>query len=194
VEPEILIVTRLIPQSDGTTCDQRLETVRGSRHVRILRVPFRDAAGNTVPHWISRFHVWPYLDRFAVETEAEIRREFGGRPDLIIGNYSDGNFVATRLARSMGVTQGNIAHALEKSKYLFSNLCWRQLEPEYHFSLQFMADLIAMNLANFIVTSTSRRLPAPTKPSASTNPTASSPCRASCRCTAASISSIPASM
>jgi len=158
VEPEILIVSRLIPESDGTTCNQRLEPVRGSRHVRILRVPFRDAAGNIVPHWISRFHVWPWLDRFAEEAEAEIRRELGGRPDLIIGNYSDGNLVATRLAKSMGVTQGNIAHALEKSKYLFSSLYWRQLEPDYHFSLQFVADLIAMNLANFIVTSTSQEI------------------------------------
>jgi sucrose synthase len=158
VEPEILIVTRLIPESDGTTCDQRLETVRGSRHVRILRVPFRDAAGNIVPHWISRFQVWPWLDRFATEAEAEIRLALGGRPDLIVGNYSDGNLVATRLAKSMGVTQGNIAHALEKSKYLFSNLYWRQLEPDYHFSLQFMADLIAMNQANFIVTSTSQEI------------------------------------
>lgn len=158
VEPEILIVSRLIPENDSTTCDQRLEPVRGSRHVRILRVPFRDGAGNIIPHWISRFKVWPWLDRFATEAEAEIRRELGGRPDLIIGNYSDGNLVATRLAKSMGVTQGTIAHALEKSKYLFSNLCWRQLEPDYHFSLQFMADLIAMNLANFIVTSTSQEI------------------------------------
>ncbi|PLZ97097.1 sucrose synthase, partial [Fischerella thermalis CCMEE 5328] len=47
-----------------------------------------------------------------------------------------------------------IAHALEKSKYLFSNLYWQDLEDKYHFSLQFTADLIAMNGANFIVSST----------------------------------------
>jgi len=33
---------------------------------------------------------------------------------------------------------------LEKSKYLFSNLYWQDLEEKY-FSLQFTADLIAMN-------------------------------------------------
>ena len=54
----------------------------------------------------------------------------------------------------MNVTQCIIAHALEKSKYLFSNLYWQDLEEKYHFSLQFTADLIAMNGANFIVSST----------------------------------------
>jgi len=43
---------------------------------------------------------------------------------------------------------------LEKSKYLFSNLYWQDLEEKYHFSLQFTADLIAMNAANFIISST----------------------------------------
>jgi len=54
----------------------------------------------------------------------------------------------------MNVTQCNVAHALEKSKYLFSNLYWQELEDKYHFSLQFTADLIAMNAANFIISST----------------------------------------
>jgi len=75
-----------------------------------------------------------------------------------VGNYSDGNLVATLLSKNMGVTQCNIAHALEKSKYLFSDLRWQDLEDEYHFSIQFMADLMAMNLADFIVSSTSQEI------------------------------------
>ena len=54
----------------------------------------------------------------------------------------------------MKITQFNVAHALEKSKYLFSNLYWQDLESDYHFSLQFTADLIAMNAANCIISST----------------------------------------
>jgi len=38
-----------------------------------------------------------------------------------------------------------------KSKYLFSNLYWQDLEEKYHFSLQFTADLIAMNAANLLL-------------------------------------------
>ena len=61
--------------------------------------------------------------------------------------------VAYMLARKFGVTQCNIAHALEKSKYLYSALYWKNMEDHYHFSTQFTADLIAMNTANFIITS-----------------------------------------
>ncbi len=154
IEPQILVISRLIPQSDGTTCDQRIEPIAGTEHARILRVPFRNDTGEVVPHWISRFEIWPYLERFATEVERELMAELGGRPDLIIGNYSDGNLVASLISRRLGVTQCNIAHALEKTKYLYSDLFWRDNEPHYHFSCQFTADLIAMNAADFIITST----------------------------------------
>jgi sucrose synthase len=153
-EPEIAVVTRLIPDHRGTTSDQRLEAITGTHSARILRVPFRSPQGEIVQHWISRFAVWPYLERFAVEAERELLAELGGRPDLIIGNYSDGNLVATLLAQRLHVTQCAIAHALEKSKYLFSDLYWKHNEDQYHFSCQFIADLVAMNAADFIITST----------------------------------------
>lgn len=154
IEPQILIVTRLIPEAQGTTCDQRIEQVSGTHYARILRVPFRSPEGNIVPHWISRFEVWPYLERFAADVETEVLAELTARPDLIVGNYSDGNLVATLLAHRLGVTQCNIAHALEKSKYLMSDLYWRENDEQYHFACQFTADLIAMNAADFIITST----------------------------------------
>ena len=152
--PKILVVTRLIPEARGTTCDAPTERVAGTCDAVILRVPFRDADGHVVPHWISRFQIWPYLERFALDAEREILAELGRRPALIIGNYSDGCLVASLLARRLHVTQCNIAHALEKTKYLHSDLYWRENEDKYHFSCQFTADLIAMNSADFIVTST----------------------------------------
>ncbi|MEK7321719.1 MAG: sucrose synthase [Pseudomonadota bacterium] len=155
IEPQILIVTRLIPEAPpGTTCNQRVEPVVGTRNARILRVPFRGAQGEVVPHWVSRFELWPYLEDFAAEAEKAALAELSGRPDLIVGNYSDGNLVATLMSQRLHVTQCNIAHALEKTKYLMSDLYWRDNEPQYHFSCQFTADLIAMNAADFIITST----------------------------------------
>lgn len=155
IEPQILVVTRLIPEAPpGTTCDQRLEPIVGTKNARILRVPFRRANGEVVPQWISRFELWPYLERFTDDVARELKAELGDRPDLIIGNYSDGNLVASLLAHNMGVTQCNIAHALEKTKYLYSDLYWKDNDPQYHFSSQFTADLIAMNAADFIITST----------------------------------------
>lgn len=152
--PRVIVLTRLIPNSDGTLCNQRLEKIHGTEDGWILRVPFREFNPKLTQNWISRFEIWPYLETFAIDAEKELRAEFGGKPDLIVGNYSDGNLVAFLLARQLKVTQCNIAHALEKSKYLFSNLYWQDLEDKYHFSLQFTADLIAMNAANFVVSST----------------------------------------
>ncbi len=154
IKPQIIVLTRLIPESEGTTCDTRIEKIWGCEHAKILRVPFSDSSGNIIDSWISRFKIWPYLERFAIDAKNELLLEFGSKPDLIIGNYSDGNLVATLLSQQLKVTQCNIAHALEKSKYLFSDLYWRDNEDEYHFSCQFTADLIAMNSADFIITST----------------------------------------
>jgi len=154
IEPQIVVITRLIPQAQGTTCDQPIESISGTNNARILRVPFRAPSGEVVQQWISRFEIWPYLEQFSEEVGNVMLAELRGRPDLIVGNYSDGNLVATLLANKLQVTQCNIAHALEKTKYLFSDLYWKSNEAQYHFSSQFTADLIAMNAADFIITST----------------------------------------
>nr|AMN16536.1 sucrose synthase [Albuca bracteata] len=153
ITPRILIVTRLLPDAVGTTCGQRLEKVLGTEHTSILRVPFRTEKG-ILRKWISRFEVWPYLETYANDVANELAGELQGKPDLIVGNYSDGNLVATLLANKLGVTQCTIAHALEKTKYPNSDIYWKKFEKQYHFSCQFTADLIAMNHTDFIITST----------------------------------------
>ena len=110
-----------------------------------------------------------------------------GKPDLVIGNYTDGNLVASLVANKLGITQvlsltsllfhigmlifslivhvnyisknasngqGTIAHALEKTKYEDSDLKWKELDPKYHFSCQFLADTISMNASDFVIAST----------------------------------------
>ena len=156
IEPQIVVLSRLIPEADGTTCDQRIEPILGTENARILRVPFRTYdEGEVIPQWISRFQVWPYLERYAIDAERELLAELGGmRPDFFIGNYSDGNLVASIMAHRLGVTQCNIAHALEKTKYVLSDLHWQDHEAEHHFAAQYTADLMAMNTADFIITST----------------------------------------
>nr|AAC28175.1 T2H3.8 [Arabidopsis thaliana] len=156
LETEMLLRIKrqgLIPDAKGTTCNQRLERVSGTEHTHILRVPFRSEKG-ILRKWISRFDVWPYLENYAQDAASEIVGELQGVPDFIIGNYSDGNLVASLMAHRMGVTQCTIAHALEKTKYPDSDIYWKDFDNKYHFSCQFTADLIAMNNADFIITST----------------------------------------
>ncbi|CDP01701.1 unnamed protein product [Coffea canephora] len=153
VKPQILVVTRLIPDAKGTKCNQELEPINKTKHSHILRVPFRTENG-VLPQWISRFDVYPYLERYAQDASDKIIELMEGKPDLIIGNYTDGNLVASLMASKLGVTLGTIAHALEKTKYEDSDVKWKELDPKYHFSCQFTADLIAMNTADFVITST----------------------------------------
>lgn len=158
VPPKIIVVTRLIPENDGTTSNQRLEKINGTDYCWILRVPFKDENQNIIPHWLSRFQVWPFLEQFALDAKNELLMEFGGKPDMVIGNYSDGNLVASLLAPWLQTVQCNIAHALEKPKYLFSALYWQDMEKDFNFSLQYTADLISMNKADIIIASTAQEI------------------------------------
>jgi len=158
IMPKILIVTRLIPENNGTNSNNPKEKVHDTQNSWIIRVPFRNESGDIVPQWISRFNIWPYLDRFAEDVKLQMHSEFNGEPSLIIGNYSDGNLVATLLSKSFGSIQCNIAHATEKSKYLFSDLYWDKFEEKYNFSIQFIADLLAMNSADIIIASTANEI------------------------------------
>ena len=158
VAPKVVVLTRLIPQADGTTCNMTREKIFGTQDSWILRVPFRDVRGEIVPHWISRFQLWPYLEQFAEESLQLVTGELLGKPDLIIGHYTDGNLVAHRLAEELGVTHCACVHALEKTKYLLSDMYWSDMEQDYRFSLQFTADLIAYNSADFILSSSYREV------------------------------------
>jgi sucrose synthase len=153
IQPQVIILTRLIPHCTETQCELPWEKVDGTQYVWILRVPFQEFNPVVTQNWISKFEIWPYLESFAIDAEQTLLKKMGGRPDLIIGNYSDGNLVATLLANRLKTIQCNIAHALEKPRYLFSSLYWQDLEEQYHFTAQFSADLISMNAADFIITS-----------------------------------------
>ncbi|TKY44902.1 Sucrose synthase 6 [Spatholobus suberectus] len=153
VKPQILVVTRLIPDAKGTTCNQELEPITNTKHSNILRVPFRTEKG-MLRQWVSRFDIYPYLERFAQDATTKILDLMEEKPDLIIGNYTDGNLVSSLMASKLGVTQATIAHALEKTKYEDSDTRWMEFDEKYHFSCQFTADIISMNSADFIITST----------------------------------------
>ncbi|CAL0322302.1 unnamed protein product [Lupinus luteus] len=153
VKPQILVATRLIPDAKGTKCNQELEPIINTKHSHILRIPFWTENG-VLRQWVSRFDIYPYLERYAQDASTKILELMEGKPDLIIGNYTDGNLVSSLMASKLGVTQATIAHALEKTKYEDSDAKWKDFDEKYHFSSQFTADMISMNSADFIITST----------------------------------------
>uniref|UniRef100_A0A1J3JU94 Sucrose synthase n=1 Tax=Noccaea caerulescens TaxID=107243 RepID=A0A1J3JU94_NOCCA len=152
-KPQILVVTRLLPDAKDIKCNQEFEPIIGTKHSNILRIPFITENG-ILRRWVSRFEIYPYLERFTKDATTKILDILEGKPDLIIGNYTDGNLVASLMANKLGITQATIAHALEKTKYGDSDNNWKEFDPKYHFSSQFTADLICMNSADFIIAST----------------------------------------
>ncbi|KAG6602008.1 Sucrose synthase 7, partial [Cucurbita argyrosperma subsp. sororia] len=133
-KPQIIIITRLIPDAKGTKCNQEIEPVLGTNYSKIVRVPFRTEKG-VLRRWVSRFDIYPFLERFAQDATAKILDLMGAKPDLIIGNYTDGNLVASLMASKLGITQATIAHALEKTKYEDSDLKWKELDSNITFHI-----------------------------------------------------------
>lgn len=64
ITPRIMVVTRLIPQAMGTTCNERIERIHGTEHAYILRVPWRDESGRVR----LRLHCGACRDMYAVCT------------------------------------------------------------------------------------------------------------------------------
>lgn len=64
LKPQIVVVTRLIPDAHGTKCNQEIEPIINTKHSHILRVPFRTNKG-VFQQWVSRFDIYPYLETFA---------------------------------------------------------------------------------------------------------------------------------
>src|SRR3569623_2851537 len=48
VDPKLVVVTRLIPESDGTTCNMPLDKIQGTDHAWLVRVPFHHSNGEIV--------------------------------------------------------------------------------------------------------------------------------------------------
>lgn len=158
IEPNIIVATRLLPNSQNTTCNQREERVIGTNNAKIMRIPFRNKQGAIITEWKSRFEGWPCLERFAAELKRESLAWFGSKPNQVIGHCSDGNLVASLIARDLDIMQCNIAYSLDQSRYPFSDIFWAELDDRYHFSCQYTADLLSMNTADMILIGTAQEI------------------------------------
>jgi sucrose synthase len=49
IQPRILVLTRLIPDARGTSCDEPYERISGTEHAAIVRIPFHDSQCASLP-------------------------------------------------------------------------------------------------------------------------------------------------
>ena len=100
--PKVVVLTRLIPNAEGTTCNTPRERIFGTDNSWIIRVRFVTSRVRSSTAGFPGFQIWPHLEQFAEESKQVLVTELLGTPDLIIGHYSDGNLVAYRLADDFG--------------------------------------------------------------------------------------------
>ncbi|KAM1997976.1 hypothetical protein ACFX15_030741 [Malus domestica] len=149
----ILIVTRLIPDAKGTTCNQRLEKITGTEYTHILRVPFRSEKG-ILRKWIQGLTyglIWRPLLRML---QVKLLLSYRDIQTLLLGITVMGILLHLCWLIKWELHSVLLRLRWRKKKYPDSNIYWKKFEEKYHFSTQFTADLIAMNNADFIITST----------------------------------------
>ncbi len=112
IQPQVVILTRLIPNCEGTQCGVRLEKVDDTENAWILRVPFREFNPKVTQNWMSKFEIWGYLESFAIDAEAAILKQLGTCPILIFGNFRVGILVAFLLSRRLKYIYCTIANSL----------------------------------------------------------------------------------
>jgi sucrose synthase len=62
----VLQLTRLLPlYSKGTKCNVELEPIENTKYSHILRMPLKTEDGKDLQQWVSRFDIYPYLERYA---------------------------------------------------------------------------------------------------------------------------------
>ncbi len=55
IQPHVIVLTRLIPNCEGTECNLRREKIEGTENGWILRVPFAEFNPKITNNWISKF-------------------------------------------------------------------------------------------------------------------------------------------
>lgn len=68
------------------------------------------------------------LSCYFQDAMVELSKELKGKPDLIIGNYSDGNFVASLLAHKLGVTQVSLLPQSNVFISVFNEILYLKLQ------------------------------------------------------------------
>jgi sucrose synthase len=70
----VIVLTRLIPEAEGTSCNQRLEPIAGTRNAAhpARALPQRRRRGDAALD--LAFRIWPYLERYALDAERDCWR------------------------------------------------------------------------------------------------------------------------
>ncbi|WP_019591570.1 HAD-IIB family hydrolase [Thioalkalivibrio sp. ALE20] len=106
--------------------------------------------------YLRKEKLWPYLDCFADNALAHIRR-VGLRPDVIHGHYADAGHVAVRLSNLLGVPMLQTGHSLgrvKRERLREGGLSDADIEARYNISTRIHAEEEALAHAHRVIAST----------------------------------------
>lgn len=121
---------------------------------RIVRLPCGPEG------YLPKEQLWPYLQEF-IDNALRYIRDQGEVPDAIHGHYADGGFVATRIAKILGIPVFYTAHSLgrfKRERILFEGMSPRVSERKFHFRERIEAEEETLENAELVIASTNNEV------------------------------------
>ncbi|MBP9173857.1 MAG: glycosyltransferase, partial [Rhizobiales bacterium] len=121
---------------------------------RIVRLPCGPEG------YLPKEQLWPYLQEF-IDNALRYIRDQGEVPDAIHGHYADGGFVATRIAKILGIPVFYTAHSLgrfKRERILSEGMSPRVSERKFHFHERIEAEEETLENAELVIASTNNEV------------------------------------
>jgi sucrose-phosphate synthase len=144
-----LLTRRIVDPHVGT--EYALDQESLGPHARIVRLPCGPQ------RYLRKELLWPHLQEF-VDNALRYIRSQSEVPDVIHGHYADGGFVATRIAKVLGIPLIYTAHSLgrfKKERILSEGCSQRQAQSRFHFRERIEAEEETLESASLVIASTS---------------------------------------
>src|SRR6056297_2689556 len=146
------IITRQIKDADWPEFSEPIDRYPESDKVRIVRIPF---GGDD---FLKKEALWPYINDY-VEGIIDFYEEQGNFPDFITTHYADGGLSGLLLKDKKGLPFTFTGHSLgaqKMDKLDVNKINFTEYNTKFNFHRRIIAERLAMNHADGIITSTSQ--------------------------------------
>jgi len=138
----------------GLSADYAKDVEAVADRSRIVRLPCGPEG------YLPKEQLWPYLQEF-IDNALRYIRDQGEVPDAIHGHYADGGFVATRIAKILGIPVFYTAHSLgrfKRERILSEGMSPRVSERKFHFRERIEAEEETLENAELVIASTNNEV------------------------------------
>jgi len=145
------IITRKIDDPDWPEFSEKIDRYEETTDVRIVRIPCGP------DEFLPKEQLWPYLGTDWLDGIIDFYEEQGNFPDAFTSHYGDGGLVGALMSKKQSIPYTFTGHSLGAQKmdrFDASGENIGQLDREFHFARRILAERVAMNYADKVITST----------------------------------------